>query len=77
MTGQPDQIDGMNQPDIDAYAVERHFGDIAPAYSTVYSDAPPNAVHAKARGAADRMWRKVEEDLDKLDMADREVAGDD
>ena len=76
MTGQTDQIDDMNQHGI-AVTVDRHFGDIAPAYSAVCSDAPLNGVHAKARGAADRMWRKVEEDLDKLDMADRDVAGDD
>ena len=29
----------------------------------------PSVADLKARGAADRMWQKVEEDLDRLDQA--------
>ena len=49
-----------------AYDVERQFGDIAPAHA----DIAPTAAEAKARGAADRMWQKVEEDLDRIDQAE-------
>ena len=54
-------------------SVERRFGDIAPDYSAIGS---ANAVQARARGAADRMWRKVEEDLDKIDRVDADEADD-
>jgi predicted RNA polymerase sigma factor len=63
-----DPIDDVIQDGIDSFEVERHFGDIAPVYSPAYSNAPLNAVHAKARGAADCMWQKVKEDLEQLDQ---------
>ena len=44
----------------------QHQGDIA----TSYADANPNAADARARGAADRMWQKVEEDLEQIDRID-------
>jgi hypothetical protein len=50
----------------DAYAVNRHFGGIAPAYSGERA----NAADATTRGAADLMWQKVEEDLEKIDRAE-------
>ena len=43
----------------------RHHGDIA----TSYGDASPNAADVRARGAADRMWQKVEDDLEQIDRA--------
>jgi hypothetical protein len=70
MSDQSDQINGMIQDEIGSYEVERHFGDIAPVYSPAVSDTPLNAVQAKARGAADRMWQKVKEDLEQLDQLD-------
>ena len=70
MTDQSDPIDDVIQDGIDSYEVERHFGDIAPVYSPVDSTAPLNAVQAKARGAAERMWQKVKEDLEQLDELD-------
>ena len=59
--------------DLDPYTVDRHFGDIGP----VYADTRPNAAHSKARGAADRMWQKVEEDLEQIDRAGSDEADDD
>jgi hypothetical protein len=52
-----------------AYDVERQFGDIAPVHAD--GSARPTAADMKARGAADRMWQKVEEDLDCIDQTDR------
>lgn len=71
MTGQSDAIDDVIQDDVDDNEVERHFGDIAPVYSPLDSNAPLNAVHVKARGAAEGMWRKVKEDLEQLDQPDQ------
>ena len=36
----------------------------------------PNAADLKARGAADRMWQKVEDDLDRIDNIDRGESGE-
>ena len=58
-------------PAADPYAVDRHSGDVAPGYSG------DSAADSMARGAADTMWRKVEEDLEKIDRVDSEDAGDD
>ena len=57
----------------DFNSVERHFGDIAPEYS---AGSSANAMHARARGAADRMWQKVEEDLEKIDRVETDEADD-
>ena len=57
MTGKADNLNGFAA---DPYAVRRYFGDIAPAYSGT------NAANVRARGAADRMWLKVEEDIQKM-----------
>jgi hypothetical protein len=65
MTSKTDDFDAANGAE--AYEIERQFGDIAP----VHSDVAPTAADAKARGAADHMWQKVEEDLDRIDHIDR------
>jgi hypothetical protein len=44
----------------------RRFGDLAP----VYADGRSNAIGARTRKAADRMWKKVAEDLARIDGAD-------
>ena len=36
-----------------------------------------SAANVKAQGAADRMWRKVEEDLDQIDRAKSDDGEDD
>jgi hypothetical protein len=64
--------DGSGAIAADPYAVDRHFGDIGP----VYADARPNAASAKARGAADRMWKKVADDLERIDEAQSEEDDD-
>ena len=51
----------------------QHQGDIA----TSYADASPNAADARARGAADRMWQKVEEDLEQIDRAPTDDSDED
>lgn len=71
MTGDTDDFDSV--PGADIGAVERHFGDIAPEYSAAGS---ANAMHARARGAADRMWQKVEEDLARIDRVEADEAHD-
>ena len=58
--------ESLNDAPADPYAVERHFADIAPASS----GSRLSAADIRARGAADGMWRKVEEDLAKIDRAD-------
>jgi hypothetical protein len=58
---------------VDAYAIDRHFADIAPSYA----GGGGNAADARARGAADGMWQKVEEDLAKIDEAELSETDDD
>ena len=50
----------------------RHAPDMGP----MYADAGSSAANLKARGAADRMWQKVEEDLERIDLAENEEAED-
>lgn len=69
MTSKAENFSG---PGGDPYAVERHFGDIAPAFSA----ADSNAADSLALGAADRMWQKVEDDLDRIDRAETGEADD-
>ena len=71
MTSKADDFDAADGAD--AYEVERHFGDIA----RVHSDVAANSADLRARAAADRMWQKVEEDLDRIELADSEMQGDD
>ena len=35
----------------------------------LYAQDHPSAANLKARGAADRMWKKVEDDLERIDKA--------
>ena len=51
--------------------VERHFGDVAPVPTA------HNAADVRARAAADRMWGKVAEDLEKIDSGVGQVSSDD
>jgi len=69
MTSKTEDFDAFDGAD--AYEVERHFGDIAPVHSEAGPGVAATAADAKARGAADRMWQKVEEDLDRVDNIDR------
>jgi hypothetical protein len=55
----------------DPYSIDRQFADIAPAF------ADSSGTGSTARGAADRMWDKVEEDLEKIDQTDIDEADDD
>jgi hypothetical protein len=55
----------------DPYAIDRHFADFAPVSSA------SSAVASRTRGAADRMWQRVEEDLEKMDRADIAESDDD
>jgi hypothetical protein len=70
MTSKPEFL---NDGSPDPYAIERHFADVAPATSS----GRPSAADIRAREAADGMWRKVEEDLAKIDRADMGEMADD
>ena len=61
-----------NKASLDPYVVDRHFGDIAPSYS----GSRGNAAGLRASGAADLMWQKVEDDLDRMDRAEIEECDD-
>lgn len=50
-----------------------HRGD----HAATFADGSADAAHVRASGAADRMWQKVEEDLEQIERAPMEDCDDD
>jgi hypothetical protein len=61
MTSRTENSNGSSR-----HLIGRHFTGIAPDYS----GERPSAADVRARGAADSMWQKVEDDLEKLDRVE-------
>lgn len=67
MTSNTEQFDG-------AQTANRYKGDCR--FGT-YSGKRSNAADVRARGAADQMWQKVAEDLEKIEQLEISEADDD